>query len=164
VPSVIRINHAGLALLLFFTGYLYLAAEIPIDPWALPGDFTANAFPYLAGGLGLTASLLMLLTEALRPTEQNCAPPSLFEHRIYNDRIFSMVAILVIYISLIDVLGFVIASIAFLLIGARKSGAIALGRLLPFAVGVPLILWGLLDLMNIYISPGRLLTAWLHRT
>jgi hypothetical protein len=74
-----------------------------------------------------------------------------------------MIVMLVIYISLIDVLGFVLASIAFLIIAARKTGPIALRLLLPLAVGVPLVLWGLLDLMNIYISPGRLLTIWLDR-
>lgn len=162
MPSVIRINYTALILLLFFTGYLYLAAQIPIDPWALTGDFTASAFPYLAGGLGFTAALLMLLTESLSPTELNPFPPPQFERRTYNDPILSMIVILVLYISLIDVLGFVIASMAFLTIGARKTGAIAWRLLLPFAVGVPLILWGLLDLMNIYISPGRLLTTWFH--
>ena len=162
MPSVIRINYAALALLLFFTGYLYLAAQIPIDPWSLPGDFTASAFPYFAGGLGFTAALLQLLTDARRPTEQNPQPP--FKHRLYKDPILGMIVVLIIYISLIDVLGFVIASIAFLTIGARKTGAVAWRILLPFAVGVPLILWGLLDLMNIYISPGRILTTWLHRT
>ena len=69
MPPVTRINYPALVLLLFFTGYLYLAAQIPIDPWSLPGDFTASAFPYLAGGLGFIAALLMLLTGAFRPTE-----------------------------------------------------------------------------------------------
>ncbi len=154
-----RINRSALALLLFFSGYLYLAAQIPIDPWSLPGDFTASAFPYLSGGLGFTAALLMLLTDAFRPIEQNPKQP--LEHRLHNDPLISMIVILVIYVSLIDVLGFVIASIAFLTVGARKTGPIAWRLLLPFAVGVPLLLWGLLDFMNIYISPGRLLTSWL---
>ena len=162
MPSLIRINYAALALLLFFTGYLYLAAQIPIDPWSLPGDFTASAFPYFTGGLGFTAALLQLLTEARRPTKQNPQPS--LEQRIYKDPILGMIVVLVIYISLIDVLGFVIASIAFLTVGARKTGAVAWRILLPFAVGIPLILWGLLDLMNIYISPGRILTTWLQGT
>ena len=161
MPPLTRINYPALVLLLFFTGYLYLAAQIPIDHWSLPGDFTASAFPYLAGGLGFIAALLMLLTGAFRTTEQHPQKP--LEHRLHHDPILGMIVMLVIYISLIDVLGFVLASIAFLIIAARKTGPIAWRLLLPLAVGVPLVLWGLLDLMNIYISPGRLLTIWLDR-
>ena len=162
MPPVSRINFTGLALLLFFTGYLYIAKQIPIDPWSLPGDFTASAFPYLAGGLGFFAALLMLLIEAIQPTAQRLQRAA--EHRVYRDPMRSMVVILVLYISLIEVLGFVLASIVFLIVAARITGPIPWRLLLPFAAGVPLLLWGLLDLMSIYISPGRLLTTWLDNS
>lgn len=160
MPQVTRVNYPALGLLLFFAGYLTLATQIPIDPWSLPGDFTASAFPYLAGGLGFVAALLMLFTQGLRPATLDQQKP--FQLPQYNDPILTMLVILVIYITLIDVLGFVLASILFLIVGARKTGPIAWQLLLPFAVGIPLLLWGLLDLMDIYISPGRLLMTWLN--
>lgn len=160
MPHVTRVNYPALGLLLFFAGYLTLATQIPNDPWSLPGDFSASAFPYLCGGLGFIAASLMLFNQGIRPAALDPQKP--FELPKFNDPILTMLVILVIYITLIDVLGFVLASILFLIIGARKTGPVAWQRLLPFAVGVPLLLWGLLDLMNIYLSPGRLLMAWLN--
>ena len=160
MPPVTRVNYPALGLLLFFTGYLYLATEIPIDPWSLPGDFTASAFPYFSGGLGFLAALLLLVTQGYRSESPDQQKPAGFPR--FNDPILTMLVILLIYITLIDLLGFVVSSIAFLTLGARMTAPIRWRVLLPFAIGVPILLWGLLDLMNIYISPGRLLMNWLN--
>lgn len=147
-------NPAAIGLSLFFAAYLWFASQIHIDLWSMDGFFTARSFPLFAGGLGLISSILIAAHNFFRPLASQS--PTSTESLRYAP-LLMMVLLMSIYITLIDLLGFVISSIVFIAAAGWLSGAKQHFLLLSVAVAVPVLLGWTLSLLGIYLDPGSIL-------
>lgn len=143
----------GLAFLCLSIAYGFYAQQIPM----LPGDeyepFHAQTLPTVLAWLGGGLSFLLLVTSKRTA-----------EHRLMLAGLdFKLVGLLLVLIVLfglsLEWLGFLLATILFLiggywLLGERRPKTLIVASV-PFAVGIWFILAQLLD---IYLAPGKLFT------
>ncbi|MDA0958845.1 MAG: tripartite tricarboxylate transporter TctB family protein [Proteobacteria bacterium] len=150
---MIRTTLPFIALSVFFASYLWLANEITLDFWASDGAFSARSFPYISGTIGLVAALLLfargLFTKKAHQGNDHAGA--------MHQPIWLMTVIIAIYIACIDWIGFLLASILFIIAGAYAIAPLPIVRLLPVAILVPTLLGGILRALNIYVPEGRLL-------
>jgi hypothetical protein len=149
-----RVNPAAIGLSLFFATYLWFATQIHIDLWSMDGFFTARSFPFFAGGLGLISSVLIAGHAYFRPL--GSVPPTSTGSLRYSPLLW-MVLLISIYITLIDLLGFVLSSIVFIAAAGWLSSARHYFLLLTVAVTVPILLGFVLSLLGIYLDPGAII-------
>ncbi|MBN0988996.1 tripartite tricarboxylate transporter TctB family protein [Amphritea pacifica] len=149
---IITKDHiGGMGFLLLSAFYGFYAGDIPL----LPGDefepFHARTVPYALAILGGVISLALLLT-AERKAEKRLR---------LNNYDFALVAkllmLIVIFGLALEWIGFLLATVLFLIAGFWLLGERRIKMLLmvsvPFAVGIWFILAKLLD---IYLAPGQL--------
>ncbi|WP_210394834.1 tripartite tricarboxylate transporter TctB family protein [Motiliproteus sediminis] len=145
----------GLVFLCLSVAYGYYAGQIPL----LPGDefepFHARTVPNTLALLGGALSLALLVT-ASRAREDRLSL------RGYDFGLVGwLLALTVLFALALTWLGFLLSTILFLLggywlLGVRRVKTLLLASV-PFAVGLWLILSQLLE---IYLAPGRLFSAW----
>jgi putative tricarboxylic transport membrane protein len=69
-------------------------------------------------------------------------------------RIIWLIILVVVYISLLEILGFIPSSVLFLTVSTYLLGERRMGLLLITGIVIPLSLWGILTFLGIYLSPG----------
>lgn len=151
---IITKDHiGGLSFLCLSIAYGFYAQQIPM----LPGDeyepFHAQTLPTVLAWLGGGLSFLLLVTSKRTA-----------EHRLMLAGLdFQLVGLLLVLIVLfglsLEWLGFLLATILFLiggywLLGERRPKTLIVASV-PFAVGIWFIL---AQLLEIYLAPGKLFT------
>jgi putative tricarboxylic transport membrane protein len=143
----------GLLFLLFSLAYGYHATQIP----GYPGDeyepFTASTLPYALAAVGALLSLILI-----------CSPGGERLHKESGNwrLVFALLLLMLVYGAALTWLGFVIATMLFLIGGILLMGNSSLGFACKVSVPFTLIFWALLTKgLNVYLEPGWLFTQLL---
>lgn len=135
--------------LLMFIGYAWMATEIPLDFWSQQEVFNARSMPLIVSAAGILICLLLLIFTAEDSSWEVI--------KGYHWRAtVSLVGAMVLYGLLLEYLGFLLATTAFLagsyrILGERRPGRLLLASV-PLAVGF----WILISSLGIYLDPGEL--------
>ncbi|MGB1190553.1 MAG: tripartite tricarboxylate transporter TctB family protein [Pseudomonadales bacterium] len=148
-----RFNPAAIGLSIFFAAYLLLATQIHIDLWSLDSFFTARTFPFFAGGIGFGSSVLISVHQFVRPSATLSTPTT---NSFRYPPVLIMIVLMSLYITLIDLLGFIVSSIIFIATAGRLSGSEHQFLLITVAFAVPVLLGWILSLLGIYLDPGAI--------
>jgi putative tricarboxylic transport membrane protein len=140
---------SGLFFLVLFFTYGYLATDIHLDFWSEQEAFNARSLPYLIAVFGMIVSLLLIILPS-GPTDFKAIT------RLRWIPAILLLLAMSIYGALFETLGFIVATMLFLLpsyavLGERRILAMLLAS-------VPLVLgfWLLMDFLGIYLNPGDL--------
>jgi len=150
-----REKLGALLILLFSMGYGLLATQIPLTFLASQEIFTARTMPYALSGLGIFFSLAILVL----PTADPAGKTSLAEETEGMDwtTAILLVVAMFLYGLILKWLGFIIASILFLLTGFWILGERRVSLMLFTAIPLVLVLWALMSiLLGVYIAPGEI--------
>ncbi len=150
-----REKVGALILLLFTLSYGLLATKIPLTFLAQQEFFTPRTMPYALSIAGIVLSLAILIF----PTRDPAGKTTLAQETAGMDwaTAIKLVVLMTLFGLTIKFLGFILASICFLLIGFWILGERR--KKLMFFTAVPLvvILWGLMSmLLGVYIAPGEI--------
>ena len=134
----------------FFGCYIFLTGDIYLDFWERDDSFNARTIPYLVGSIGLACSAVLLysLIWANKPASTYLGITPMVK------RIIWLIILVVVYISLLEILGFIPSSVLFLTVSTYLLGERRMGLLLITGIVIPLSLWGILTFLGIYLSPG----------
>ena len=151
---IITKDHiGGLVFLSLSVVYGYYAGDIAL----LPGDeyepFHAQTLPYALAILGGILSLALLFTT-------KADAESKLSLKGYDFALVAKLLVLVVVFALaLDWLGFLLATVFFLMVGywllGERRPKILLIASVPFAVG---IWFALTQLLDVYLAPGQLYT------
>ena len=140
----------SVTLTFFFGCYIFLTGDIYLDFWERDDGFNARTIPYLVGSIGLACSAVLLYsliwTDNPASTYMKITP--------IVKRIIWLIIVVVLYISILEILGFIPSSVLFLTVSAYLLGERRVGLLLITGIAIPLSLWGILTFLGIYLSPG----------
>ncbi len=150
-----REKVGALLILMFSISYGLLATRIPLTFLAQQETFTPRTMPYALAILGFVLSFLILVLPTTDPTGKKSLREETrgFE---WSTAVF-LTASMLIYGLIMKWLGFILASIFFLLIGFWILGERR--KLLMFFTAIPLVflLWGIMSLLlGVYIAPGEI--------
>lgn len=130
--------------------YGYLASEIKLYPGDELDPMTAQTLPYVLSAMGIAFSLFLLINGDHKDFGSG------FAHLNWKPVIALMLLTLFYGFSL-DWLGFLISTTVFLIAGFRILGEKRIKVLLLVAVPFVFIFWfGLTQLLDIYLAPGRI--------
>jgi putative tricarboxylic transport membrane protein len=155
-----RINKSqigGLFFLALFICYGITASNIPLDFLSEQDTFNARTVPIAVSVTGsLVSLLLILLTGTPRGSVASVKPGASTGLHINWLATMLLVFLMLVYGSVLDYLGFIIATTAFLVAGywimGERHPAILLLASLPVVVGIWLIMTGL----GVQLVPGEL--------
>ena len=150
-----REKSGALLLLLFSIAYGILATRIPLTFLSQGEAFTSRTMPYALGVLGIILSLLIILT----PTADPEGKPTIKEtvRGLEWKRAIWLVIAMIFYGLVLKWLGFVLASILFLMFGFYILDERGVVKMLLVAVPLVLVLWILMSkLLGVYIAPGEI--------
>jgi len=135
----------GALMLLLAATYSWTARGF--DPGFISGPLGPNAFPYLLGAVLTTTALYLLV----RPDAPAVWPPlkTLLQ-------MFAMVVLLLVYVALLERLGFIIATFATVFVLGWRLGA-SLKTATFTGIGVALGVYGLFDVLLELPLPSGLL-------
>ena len=130
--------------------YGYLATGIKLYPGDELDPMTAQTLPYVLSAMGIAFSLFLLIKGNHKEFGSG------FAHLNWKPVIALMLLTLFYGFSL-DWLGFLISTTVFLIAGFRILGEKRIKVLLLVAVPFVFIFWfGLTQLLDIYLAPGRI--------
>ncbi len=152
---IITKNHiGGLIFLCLSIAYGYYAGQIPL----LPGDefeaFHARSLPFTLALLGTLFSIALLVTSRFDPKQK----------LRLGGHDFALVAQLLVLVMLfavaLDWLGFLVATVLFLIGGYWLLGVRSIKTLFIASVPFAVFLWfALSQLLDIYLAPGKFFSA-----
>jgi len=150
-----REKVGALVILLFSIAYGAMATKIPLSFLAQQEFFTSRTMPYALAVVGIILSLLILIM----PTVDEGGKKTLGEltrGMDWRKAIFLVIA-MVIYGATMKWLGFIIASIVFLMFGFYILGERRIKVMLLAAVPLVVLLWFVMSsLLGVYIAPGEI--------
>lgn len=149
-----REKVGALLILLFSMAYGLLAFKIPLSFLAQQEFFTSRTMPYALAVTGMVLALLILIL----PTADPAGKRTLGEETRGMDwkRVIFLVIAMVVYGLIMRWLGFLIASVLFLLAGFAILGERKIGKMLMAAVPLVILLWFIMSaLLGVYIAPGE---------
>jgi len=150
-----REKVGALIMLLFSLAYGFLATRIPLTFLAQQEFFTPRTMPYALAVAGTALSFLILAL----PTSDPKGRPSLQQETqgmAWRPAIL-LILLMVLYGLTMKWLGFIIASILFLIAGFYILGERRIKRMLLAAIPLVVVLWALMSkLLGVYIAPGEL--------
>ncbi len=150
-----REKVGALLLLLFSLAYGYLATRIPLSFLAQQETFTSRTMPY---GLAVVGAILSLGILVL-PTGDPDGKRSLKDVTAGMEwrKAIALVVLMVVYGLVMKWLGFIIASILFLIAGFYILGERRFRAMLLAAVPLVIVLWFVMSkLLGMYIAPGEI--------
>lgn len=150
-----REKVGALCLLLFSIAYGVTSFSIPLTFLAQQEIFTPRTMPYALAIAGIILSLGILIL----PTVDSAGKRSLSQETEGMDweKAILLVVLMIGYGLTMKWLGFIVASILFLLIGFWILGERRKRLMVAFAIPLVLILWGIMSLLlGVYIAPGEL--------
>ena len=130
--------------------YGYLAYGIKLYPGDELEAMTARTLPLLLSGLGIVFSLVLLATG-------NRSDSNTDIRRLDWKPVILLMLLSLLYGIALDWLGFLVSTTLFLIAGFRILGEKRVKILLLVAVPFVFIFWfGLTQLLDIYLAPGRI--------
>ena len=150
-----REKVGALLLLMFSVAYGYLATEIPLSFLAQQDVFTSRTMPYALTVCGVLLSLGIILSKTVDPQGKETLGDATAGMDWKTAAL--LVGTMVGYGLVMKWIGFVLASIVFLMIGFRILGEKSIKKSLMAAVPLVLGLWGIMAmLLDVYIAPGEI--------
>jgi len=141
--------------LALFSAYGFYVGDIRLFPGDELEPMTARTLPYFFTALGLFLCVILLINGKGKSEDLNLG--DVFEWI----PVVLLLLLTLLYGFALDWLGFIISTIVFLIGGFRILGEKRLKILLLVSVPFVLIFWyGLTQLLEIYLSPGRLFAIW----
>lgn len=145
----------ALAMLVFSMAYGYQAMQMPLTFLAAQETFNSKTLPIGLSVAGIIISLLILILPTV-DAKGKISFTEVFKGKVWNKTIWLFVD-MALYGFLMPFLGFIVASIVFLLFGFFILGERRWMLMILVAVLVVLGLWVLLSvMMGIYIAPGEI--------
>lgn len=145
----------ALVLLIFSIAYGYQATQMPLTFMAAQEVFNSKTLPIGLSVAGIIISFLILVLPVSDP-EKRVHFTEAFKGKIWGQTIWLFIN-MAIYGFVMPLLGFIAASVLFLLAGFFILGERRWLAMIITAVGVVVVLWLLLSvLMGIYIAPGEI--------
>ncbi len=146
----------SLFFLVFSTIYLYQSFNIHLLPGSHYEAMTAKTFPYYLGVMGIIVSSLMLLFSYIKVDTEDMFNWEKLKTFDFKKGTYFVIAML-FYGFTIRTLGFIIATIIFLIIGFRILDEKNWKVILFTAFGVSIIFWFLLtQILGVYIEQGMI--------
>ncbi len=144
----------ALIFLIFSLAYGYSASLIP----SLPGEglepLTPRTFPYALAVVGAAFSLLLLLKSGITHETRTLGLMKAYDWKLT----LSLLVLMLIYGWLLSPLGFLVATLLFLIAGFVLMGERRPKVLLLSSVPLVIIFWLLLaKVLGVYLEPG---TVW----
>jgi putative tricarboxylic transport membrane protein len=150
-----REKAGALFFLLLSIGYGTLAFQIPLIFLSQGETFNARSMPYGLAATGVVLSLLILI---LPPVDAKKA--TTFRQALSGLdwlRAVYLIVLMVIYSLAISWIGFIVASIIFLMAGFYILGERNIKLILLASIPLVIVLWLLLSkILGMYIAPGEL--------
>ncbi len=144
--------------LTFFTMYGIYAWQIPLLPFEQYEAVDSSTLPKLYAGLGLLFSFLGVVTQIIKYSDGTGVEKPLGLKFTNVKQIGLVVLLMVIYSVLLEPLGFIVATLLFLLTGFWVMGERRSRVLLLSSVPVVVVFWLLMtQLLDIYLATG---TFW----
>lgn len=150
-----RERIGALFFLLLSVVYGYYGSEIRLFPGDELEPMNARTLPYVLAGLGIALSLILFVSA--KNDDQQIGnqvrewPPVLL-----------LIGLTLLYGLALDWLGFLVSTILFLIAGFWILGERRWKVLLQISIPFVLIFWfGLTQLLDIYLAPGRLFAGLL---
>lgn len=150
-----REKVGALVILLFSISYGLLATKIPLTFLAQQETFTPRTMPYALSAMGIVLSFLILIL----PTVDPAGKKSLSEETDGFDwgTAILLTAAMLIFGLTMKWLGFIIASIVFLLAGFWILGERRKKLMIFTAIPLVCVLWAIMSLLlGVYIAPGEI--------
>ncbi len=150
-----REKAGALFFLLLSLGYGALAFKIPLIFLSRGETFNARSMPYGLSMAGVVLSLLILILPSAGGKESQTAGEALcgldWRRAIY------LIALMVVYSLAMPWIGFVSASIFFLITGFYILGERNIKLILLSSIPLVIVLWLLLSkVLGMYIAPGEI--------
>jgi putative tricarboxylic transport membrane protein len=145
-------NNAKISGLFFFCLFLtygYLATDIPLDFWSEQEAFNARTLPYFIAAFGMIVSLFLVLLPS-GPTDWKAVT------RLRWSPAILLLLGMSIYGALFETLGFIVATLLFLVSGYVVLGERRIVAMLLASVPLVLGFWLLMDFLGIYLNAGEL--------
>ncbi|WP_372762165.1 tripartite tricarboxylate transporter TctB family protein [Pseudoalteromonas sp.] len=141
--------------LALFTLYAVVAWQIPLLPFEEYETVTSATLPKVYAVFGIVVCLLAIAASLLKPSEQVAAADKLEKSHVL--RTLSLLVLMVIYSALLEPIGFLISTSAFLLAGFFVMGERRKAILLFASIPVAVVFWFLMtQVLGIYLVPGDL--------
>ena len=143
----------ALFFLVLSAAYGFYAGDIKLHPGEEHEPMTARTLPYVLAMIGVVLSFLLLIggkkeTVSTKISRLNWKP------------VVTLMALTMVYGLALDWVGFLISTTLFLIAGFYTLGERRIKTLLLVAVPFVFIFWfGLTQLLEIYLAPGRLFGA-----
>ncbi|MDP4599218.1 MAG: tripartite tricarboxylate transporter TctB family protein [Pseudomonadales bacterium] len=139
----------GVLFLLLSGCYGYFAGTIPLDYWSEQEVFNARSLPYAIACASVLCALLLILvpgpgTDWAFARQLNWRPALL------------LLMLMSAYGALLETLGFIVATVLFLVTAFLCLGVQSIPRAALVAFGIGLVFWLLMDQLGIYLAPGDL--------
>jgi len=150
-----REKIGALLMLMFSIAYGLLAFKIPLSFMAEQEFFTSRTMPYALAVLGIILAFLILVLPTADPAGKRTLKAET-KGMDWKKAIWLVVA-MVIYGLTMKWLGFIIASIIFLMFGFYILGERQFKKMALAAIPLVLLLWFVMSaLLGVYIAPGEI--------
>lgn len=144
----------SLFFLVFSSIYLYQASNIHLLPGSYYDAMTAKTFPHYLGLLGIFTSSLILLFSFIKVDADDIFDWERLKTFDFKKGFYFVLAML-LYGFTIRTLGFIIATIIFLILGFKILETKSWKVILLTSFGVSIIFWFLLtQVLGVYIEQG----------
>ena len=151
--NLTRERIGALFFLALSAAYGYYATEIKLYPGDEYEPMTARTLPYVLSALGIGLSLILLVTG-----RQGRLDGQLL--RLDWKPVIILLGLTLLYGIALDWFGFLIATTLFLIAGFYTLGEKRIKVLLLVSVPFVFLFWfGLTQLLDIYLAPGRIFGA-----
>lgn len=150
-----REKVGALIMLLFSIAYGLLASRITLTFLAQQETFTSRTMPYALSVIGILISLAILVL----PTTDPAGKKSLGQETAGMDWFTAILLVVLMFVYGLTMkwLGFIIASILFLLVGFWILGERRVRLMVLTAIPLVLVLWVIMSvLLGVYIAPGEI--------
>lgn len=145
----------AMVMLVFSMAYGYQATIMPLTFMAAQESFNSKTLPM---GLSLVGVVISFLILVLPPTTEEGRTDfkEAFKGKVW-DKTIGLFINMAVYGVAMPFLGFIVASLVFLLVGFYILGERKWGKMIAAAALVVLGVWALLSkVMGIYIAPGEI--------
>lgn len=153
----------AVAILLFSSGYFWLAFNYEMLPFERTMVFKPNTMPLGLAAIGIILSLAIIFVP--RPKQSSVLDESIVDERKADEpekqydrvRPVLLIILMVVYALMLRPLGFVLATSGFLTAGAMILGERNLRALIPIALTTAFVVWYVVqELLGIYLNPWPL--------
>lgn len=150
-----REKIGALVILLFSISYGLMATGIQLTFLAQQEIFTARTMPYALALLGIVLSLAILILPTVDPAGKRSLGQE--TRGMEWPKAILLVVLMLVFGLTMKWLGFIVASIFFLLVGFWILGERRKRMMLLTAIPLVLVLWGIMSLLlGVYIAPGEI--------